>query len=256
MTGLVDEDDLPDGNDDNADGDDDPGNADGDNDGTTTGGTAGSLSSLFSIGADQPGKIVLLSDTSSLEAQNLTSNGHDLLYDVSGGTLTAYADLNDDGLINDGPDSTVFILTVNEDGSWVFDLEGQLDHESAGTEDDILIDFSGVIGAEDADGDPAGALPDGSFVVTVDDDLPAAVEEPNPVTGLVDEDDLPDGNDDNADGDDDPGNADGDNDGTTTGGTAGSLSSLFSIGADQPGKIVLSERHQLARGAEPDLERA
>ena len=70
------------------DGDADPGNADGDNDGTTTGGAAGSLLGLFSIGADQPGSIVLLSDTSSLEAQNLSSGGDSLAYVVVDGVVS------------------------------------------------------------------------------------------------------------------------------------------------------------------------
>jgi len=224
--GLVDEDDLPAGNNDNAAGDDDPGNADGDGDGTTTGGAAGSLAALFSVGADAPlQNFGLLADTSGLPV--LHSNGVLVTYAVVGNVLTASAG-----------GSTVFTLTVNADGSWVFDLEGQLDHPVAGTEDDLLLDLSSIITAEDADGDPATAA-DGTFVITVDDDLPVPAVEPF-VGGLVDEDDLPTGNDDNAAGDDDPGNADGDNDGTTTGGNAGSLLSLFSFGADQPGSVSLS----------------
>jgi T1SS-143 domain-containing protein len=227
VTGLVDEDDLPAGNNDNADGDDDPGNADGDNDGTTTAGAAGSLSGLFSFGADQPGTIGLGTNTSGMTAQGLTSNGVALTYAVVGDTLTASAG-----------GSTVFTLTVNADGSWSFDLEGQLDHSVADTEDNLDIDFSSMIVGTDHDGDTA-SLPNDTFVITVDDDLPVAVRE-GQVTGLVDEDDLPAGNHDNADGDDDPGNADGDGDGTTTGGDAGSLSGLFSFGADQPGTVELS----------------
>ncbi|HET9398980.1 MAG TPA: DUF5801 repeats-in-toxin domain-containing protein, partial [Sphingomicrobium sp.] len=228
VTGLVDEDDLPAGNDDVADGDDDPGNADGDNDGTTTAGAAGSLSGLFSFGADQPGTLGLGTDTSGMTAQGLTSNGVALTYAVVGDTLTASAG-----------GSTVFTLTVNADGSWSFDLEGQLDHEIADTEDNLDIDFSSMIVGTDHDGDTA-SLPDDTFVITVDDDLPVPAGEREQVTGLVDEDDLPAGNHDVQDGDDDPGNADGDNDGTTTGGDAGSLSSLFSFGADQPGTVELS----------------
>jgi len=224
--GLVDEDDLPAGNDDVAAGDDDPGNADGDNDGTTTGGSAGSLAALFNVGADQPMQSFgLLTDTSGLPV--LHSNGVLVTYAVVGDTLTASAG-----------GSTVFTLEVNPDGSWTFDLEGQLDHPTADTEDNLDLDFSSIITAEDADGDPATAA-DGTFVITVDDDLPVPAGEPF-VGGLVDEDDLPTGNDDNAAGDDDPGNADGDNDGTTTGGGAPSLLTLFNIGADQPGTISLS----------------
>jgi T1SS-143 domain-containing protein len=228
VLGLVDEDDLPSGNNDNADGDDDPGNADGDNDGTTTAGAAGSLSGLFSFGADQPGSSGLGTNTAGMTAQGLTSNGVALAYDVEGDTLTATAG-----------GETIFTLTVHADGSWEFDLEGQLDHDVADTEDDLDIDFSSMIIGTDHDGDTV-SLPDDTFVITVDDDLPVPAGERQSVTGLVDEDDLPDGNHDDADGDDDPGDADGDGDGTTTGGDEGSLSSLFSFGADQPGTVELS----------------
>ena len=99
------------------------------------------------------------------------------------------------------------------------------------TEDNLLLDFSSIIGAEDADGDTSDPLPNGAFVIDVDDDLPVPADDPDPVTGQVDEDALADGNNDSADGDD-PG-------GTTDSGGAGSLLTLFNIGADQPGKVVL-----------------
>ncbi|HET8786829.1 MAG TPA: VCBS domain-containing protein, partial [Candidatus Limnocylindrales bacterium] len=190
VSGLVDEDDLDEANGDNsngnhdvADGDDNPGNLDGDNNGTTTGGNAGSLAALFNAGADLPLTIVLSTDTSGLEAQALTSNGHALLYsvDADAGVLTAYADLNGDGDINPGEavdSNVIFTLTVNADGTWEFDLQDQLDHSIPGTEDNILIDFSSVITAEDYDGDPATAAP-GSFVVNVDDDMPQPFNEEN-----------------------------------------------------------------------------
>ena len=210
VTGQVDEDLLADGNNDSADGDDAGG--------TTDSGGAGSLLTLFNIGADQPGKVVLLSDTSGLP--DLTSNGVPVTYAVVGDTLTASAGGNE-----------VFTLTVNEDGSWEFELLDQLDHPEADTEDNLLLDFSSIIGAEDADGDTSDPLPNGSFVIDVDDDLPVPATEPNPVTGQVDEDLLADGNNDSADGDDAGG--------TTDSGGAGSLLTLFNIGADQPGKVVL-----------------
>ena len=98
--------------------------------------------------------------------------------------------------------------------------------------------MSSIIKAEDFDHDPAAALPAGSFVINVDDDIPTPKTPPGEgqsiLSGLVDEDDLPAGNHDSQTGDDNPGNADGDNDGTTTGGSAGSLGALFNAGADQP----------------------
>ena len=176
VTGLVDEDDLPDGNHDHAPGDDEPIDASGDSDPTTTGGAAGSLAALFNAGADRPLTFGLSADTSGLP-QDLTSNGHAVLYNVDGNVLTAVADLNNDGNIDAG-ETTVFTLTVNPDGSWLFDLEGQLDHPIAGTEDNLLIDLGSVVVAVDADGDPATAAP-GAFVINVDDDMPQPFDEAN-----------------------------------------------------------------------------
>ena len=156
----------------------------------------------------------------------LTSGGVAVTYAVVGNVLTASAG-----------GSTVFTLTVNADGSWTFDLEGQLDHASGNSENNLFIDFSSIIEAEDFDHDPAAPLPAGSFVINVDDDIPTPkipVEGQPLLGGLVDEDNLPTGNNDVQTGDDNPGNADGDNDGTTTGGIAGSLAALFNVGADQP----------------------
>lgn len=206
VTGLVDEDDLPAGNGDNAPGDDDPGNADGDNDGTTTGGGAGSLGGLFNAGADAPLTFSLSSVTSGLPV--LHSAGALVTYDVSGNVLTASAN-----------GSTVFTLTVNADGSWVFDLEGQLDHPTAGTEDNLLLDLSSVIVATDTDGDEVGAA-GGVFVINVDDDMPSQGE--GSVVAHVDEDELSGGIT--------------DSDAETTVAT-GSLASQVSIGADQPGSF-------------------
>ncbi|MEZ5687587.1 MAG: hypothetical protein R3E21_02210 [Caenibius sp.] len=206
---------------------------------------------MFSVGADEPlQNFGLLSDTTSLESQLLTSKGDALVYEVNGDTLTAYVEVGGDADAYDaGTDRAVFTLVVNTDGSWTFDLIDQLDHPATDDpetvaietafEDNLPIDFSGIVSAEDADGDKVTAAA-GTFVVEVDDDLPVANDpggenEDQPlVTGLVDEDDLPTGNDDAAQGDDDPGNADGDNDGTTTGGGIGSLAALFSVGADEP----------------------
>src|SRR5690606_7682677 len=133
----------------------------------------------FNIGADQPGTISLSTDTSGLEAQNLESNGYTVIYAVVGDTLTAYADVDGSGTVNGG-DTEVFTLTVDADGSWEFELLDQLDHPTADTEDNLLIDFSSVIVAVDADGDTA-TLPPRSFAIDVDDDLPVAANDTDTV---------------------------------------------------------------------------
>ena len=216
VTGLVDEDALATGNNDSAPGDD-PG-------GASASGLAGSLGALFNAGADQPLSFSLSTVTSGLPS--LTSNGHAVTYAVAGNVLTASADLNGDGHIGAG--ETIFTLTVNSNGSWTFDLQGQLDHPTgAGTASDntedpnLLLDLSSIVVATDSDGDSAtGAA--GAFVINVDDDMPAQVE--GSVTAHVDEDELPNGIT--------------DGDGQTTV-ASGSLASQVSVGADQPGTFSL-----------------
>ena len=93
-------------------------NTDGDNDETTVTGTIAGLPQ-FQSGADEPLSFSLVTDTSALEAQNLTSGGVALTYSLVGNVLTATA----------GPGgATVFTFTLNPGGAWVFDLEDQLDH--------------------------------------------------------------------------------------------------------------------------------
>ena len=201
VTGQVDEDSLtPNGNNDNANGDD-PG-------GTTASGAAGSLAALFNAGADAPLTFSLSDVTSGLPT--LHSDGALVTYDVSGNVLTASAN-----------GSTVFTLTVNADGSWTFELDGQLDHPVTGTEDNLLLDLSSVVVATDADGNSVGAHA-GVFVIDVDDDMPTQNE--GSVTARVDEDELPNGIT--------------DGDAQTTVAT-GSLSGQVSFGADQPGTFRL-----------------
>ena len=91
----------------------------------------------------------------------------------------------------------------------------------------------------------------GALVISVDDDIPVPKNNEGSVTGLVDEDNLPGGIGDNATGDDDPGNADGDNDGTTTGGAAGSLNRFDNVGADEPLTIGLSGNTSASRRCSP-----
>ncbi len=113
----------------------------------------------------------------------------------------------------------MFKLTVNTDGTWVFDLQDQLDHvapdgivpdgldANTGTpyvtdsDGNVVadenwdlensnaanggIDFSSVITATDKDGDTTIGAADDKFVVRVQDDIPEAVDVPDPVPQSV-----------------------------------------------------------------------
>ncbi|WP_252271335.1 retention module-containing protein [Pseudomonas subflava] len=201
---------------------------------TTVSGPAGSLSALVNFGADGPGDFGISSDLSSLNLQNLTSGGVPLAYAVVGNVLTATAG-----------GEPVFTLTVNEDGSWAFELQGPIDHPDADGNDAedlpaLGIDFSGVLTATDGDGDPlVGGFPPGSFAIDVQDDVPVAVgggeeQEFPQVLGLVHEDALSTG-----DGAPHDGNAEGGQT-TTVSGPAGSLSALVNFGGDGPGDFGIS----------------
>ena len=129
----------------------------------------GSVSSLFNSGADQPLTFGFAADAVTvLEALGLTSGGDALDYDIVGNTVTASTAAGD-----------VFSFTLNADGSWEFELLGQLDHPTlngqAGddTENDLTISLGAIVEATDADGDSVVGNADG-LVITVDDDTPVA----------------------------------------------------------------------------------
>ena len=227
-------------------------NDDDEADETSTGGA--NLNTLVSTGADEDLTFNLSTTTSGLSA--LLSKGVAVQYavDTSGttsDTLTAYAQI---GSSTDGPGvgtegvdyRVVFTLTVEEDGTWDFDLQDQLDHVAPpagtaventellldGTTDTVSsIDFSGIVVATDADGDAVS--PDsGSFTVTVEDDIPVAEAEAT-IGVTVEEDgmslsegDLSEGNKDAGDTNDDD-----EADETSTGGA--NLNTLVSTGADE-----------------------
>ncbi|MCG8342697.1 MAG: VWA domain-containing protein, partial [Chlorobiales bacterium] len=169
VVGYVEEEELAGGN---QDSDDVTGiNGDGDNNNAVW---QGSLSGLFLIGADQPGSYGVNTDTGGLP-DNLSSAGVAVKYNVTGNTLTAYADEDDSGTFNAG-DREVFTLEVNEvTGAYTFTLVDQLDHHEVAAADDIEtllnIDLSGAVLAKDEDGDETG-LDAGSLVITVQDDIP------------------------------------------------------------------------------------
>ena len=141
-------------------------------------GMSGSLAGLVAFGADGPGEFGLLTDTSSLPT--LYSKGEMVGYTVAGDTLTATAGAGEDTRV-------VFTLTVNENGSWHFDLTDQLDHVPGGGQNNALvtgedgeggfssvpsIDFSSLIRVTDGDDDVLAGASAGSFTITVQDDVP------------------------------------------------------------------------------------
>jgi large repetitive protein len=145
-SGTVDEDGLPGGN---------TAAATGDVAGAALS-ASGSVTGLFSAGADVPLAYSLSAITTSLPA--LTSGGTALAYTVVGNVLTASAGA-----------ATVFTLTLNATtGQWDFVLSARLDHAAGLSENDIAIDFGGLIVATDRDGDSVTAT--GNLIVTIDDD--------------------------------------------------------------------------------------
>ncbi|TYC56438.1 type I secretion C-terminal target domain-containing protein [Rhodobacterales bacterium] len=131
-------------------------------------------------GAVEGDRSVVFADTvvSTLEAQGLSSNGIDLVYEISsnGTVLTATAG-------EGGP--TVFVVQLSDEGagSYSVDLLRNLDHVVAGTEDDIALNFDFV--ATDSDGD----FVTDSFQVIVDDDS-AEISLATITSSTVDEDGL------------------------------------------------------------------
>src|SRR5690606_5776929 len=172
ISAQVEEDDLPTGNNEDA-----SSNAD------IASGSSGALSSLFTTGADTPLTISMSSDTSGLPT--LYSQGEALVYDVTNNVLTATAH-----------GDTIFTLSINSDGAWSFDLDGQLDHVDDGNNDENTalitsadgstsvnsIDFSSLISATDNDGDTVSGLSADSFVITVQDDIPIVNSGATPIS--------------------------------------------------------------------------
>ena len=115
-------------------------------------------------GQDTPGgfgnrSVQFASDaTTTLDGLGLTSQGVTITYALSASNTVLTASAGG---------RTVFTVSLSDDGagSYLFDLVDVLDHGTAGTEDDIPLTFN--ITATDGDGDTT----DGSFQVTVDDDL-------------------------------------------------------------------------------------
>ncbi len=144
-----------------------PGDIDG-GAGTITATATGSVTSLFSSGADlTPTYGFDTNDAQdALNALGLTSHGVALSYVVSSGSIVATAG-----------GSPVFTMALQSNGDWTFTLEGPLDHDTANTEDNLTIDFGFLVQAIDADGDTVDAS--GSVTITINDDTPVAQPDTN-----------------------------------------------------------------------------
>lgn len=141
-------------------------------------GSSGSLSGIFSVGADEGATYGITTDKGTLSGlDTLFSKGEQLYYSSDGTTLTA-------NTAADGSGRTAFTLTVDPDGSWHFDLDDQLDHVDDGTNTEnwaLLgsssesggLDVSSILTITDFDGDSATGAAAGAFVINVQDDVPA-----------------------------------------------------------------------------------
>ena len=142
-------------------------------------GAPGSLIAGVLPGADEP---LTFSLSSPGTLPTLFSHGEQVNYQLVGNTLTA-------STLSFGQ---VFTLTVNIDGSWSFDLTGQLDHVAGGGENFELrtsadgstsvssIDFTSLIQATDADGDSIPGR--NTLSISVQDDVPTRGR-PTPTAG-------------------------------------------------------------------------
>ncbi|TPM52163.1 type I secretion C-terminal target domain-containing protein [Mesorhizobium sp. B2-2-4] len=203
----------------------------------TVTGAAGALTALVDFGADGPGAQAFhLASTAVPADSGLTSQGAHVLIVSDGSTLHGYAEAGNGAGFSAG-DREIFQLTVGANGSYVFTLKDQIDHPAldgqAGDngENQLTspIDLSSYIVATDGDGDSI-SLGAGTFLIQVLDDIP--VQTSATVSGNVGEDALLLANSNGHS----VGNPDGDGLGTVA---TGSLSSLVSAGADEPGSFSL-----------------
>lgn len=152
--------------------------------------TGTNLSDMFKVGADE--ELTFTLDTSA-NLPDLYSGGQKLNYTyTNNGTMLVAYTAGTDTL----PANIIFTFTVQESGLWNFDLDGQLDHVNDGNSEenyDLIsgdemdeeisgIDLSALIIATDEDGDsvPASA---GAFIVTIQDDVPTAMDDTGSMFG-------------------------------------------------------------------------
>jgi T1SS-143 domain-containing protein len=221
--------------------------------GTTSAIASGSLSSLVKGGADD--KLTFAFDQSientavrTAGGDVVTSHGYTVRYDLQEllgfQYLVGYADKNGNHQYDVGENLVFGVsladlnpLDTNISDRFTYVQLDQIDHpdpEGASSEDILSLDLSDTIKVTDADGDTIG-LADGSFVVDVIDDTPVQRSGVT-VTGTVEEEQLPGGNEDYNS------TPDYDEDfpifgvpyyGATTGTASGNLRGLVSVGADE-----------------------
>jgi T1SS-143 domain-containing protein len=191
---------------------------------------SGSLTSLVSVGADEPGTFSLSLDGADLPTVN--SQGKPVLYSLTGDTLTGFVDVGAaNGTYEAGTDRPVFTLQVEADGDFTFTLLDQLDHEAGNGENGMTLDFSSIVQFTDFDEDTITLS--GGFSITVQDDVPLTAE--GALASIqVDEDDLA-----FADGDLSNGNPDADTDEDEATFTDAQLQALVDVGADEPAVFSL-----------------
>ncbi|HUI97705.1 MAG TPA: hypothetical protein VLX44_18260, partial [Xanthobacteraceae bacterium] len=152
----------------------------------TFSGSVGGLDALVSFGADHANGTPFqftVANNSTINLGTLKSEGISVDFaTISGNTLTAHAGGSATG-------TAVFSLTLNDDGSWTFQLLAPIDHMGApftgsGPEPQTTIDLSGLVEAVDFDGSHVN-LAANSLTVTVTDDVPVLTA--TQVTGSVDE---------------------------------------------------------------------
>ena len=190
----------------------------------------GLLTTLVSVGADEPGTFSLASNPSGLPV--ITSKGEAVHYSVTGDTLTGFVDTNSNGSVDAG-DRTVFTLKVTSAGAYTFTLLDQIDHpvdSPANDSQSVALSFASAIQFTDADGDTITLS--GNFTINVEDDIPVTASN---TLVTVDEDDLPAGNHDTTS----PGD-----DNTSVSPVTGTLQ--FSVGADEPATVSFAALNSTA----------
>ncbi len=271
---IVDEDDIATNlsqgtspNDGNADGSY-TGDAGNNNPGPAT--VSGSVASLVSAGADEQLTFSFTGNAAStLGSLGLSSQGRSLSYTVQNGVLIGYVDQGQGGYQSNS-DRTVFKLTLTGNGDFKLQLFDQLDHDRpyddfgdragsgdltppAGNADQnfdlqdnvsgdlTAIDFGRVIQATDFDGDTVTL--NGKVTIAIRDDIPQLIGNVS-VGGVVEEEQLPGGNDDflpdPIDADQDIPHSNQDYNQTTnivSGTGANGLGALIATGADDNGKF-------------------
>jgi T1SS-143 domain-containing protein len=217
---------------------------------------SGSLGNLIKGGADETVKFAFIDEAAlrqSLTALNLSSKGEVLSFDLQGNVLYGFANVGGPGGVSfDQVDRPVFKLTLNENGSYTFELLDQLDHDLGAGQNTGLqgsnadaINFGAVIKATDFDGDSVTL--DGAFSITITDDVP--VLSGTKESRLVDEDDIKTSQSTGTSP------TDGDGDGSYTGGPGqngngpafidGSLGNLIKGGADDTVKFAFIDEAAL-----------